>query len=358
MITRRTFAATAGAALLGAPRLAHAAQARGLKDHARDHGLLYGCAASTFELNDPAFVRALKTEAAILVPEYEFKRKDMEPERGRLDFSAVDRLLAFAHGNGMAMRGHPLVWYAANPPWLEQAVLEERKEELLTGYIAAVLAHYRGRLHSIDVVNEALLAKSDRKDGLRENFWLKAFGPSYIDTAFHAARAADPDCLLVYNDWGCEAAAPENDRMRAITLDLLEGALARKVPIGAYGMQGHLAAFGPPLDQKKLRGFLESLKALGLRVLITEHDVYDTGDSLDVTIRDRAVADASARFMDVVLDRGMASTVLTWGLSDKFIDPPGWRERLAGYMPRMLPLDSDFQRKPLWASLAASLDRA
>jgi endo-1,4-beta-xylanase len=145
--------------------------------------------------------------------------------------------------------------------------------------------------------------------------------------------------------------------MRAITLDFLEGALARKVPIGAYGMQGHLAGFGPPLDQRKLRSFLESLKAMGLHVLITEHDVYDTGGPLDTATRDRAVADASARFMDVVLDRRMVDTVLTWGLSDKFIDPPGWRERLAGYTPRMLPLDSDFQRKPMWTSLAASFDR-
>ena len=65
----------------------------------------------------------LPREAAILVPEYEMKRNVVEPQPGAYDFSGFDALMAFAHRHGMAMRGHPLVWYYANPPWLEDAVL-------------------------------------------------------------------------------------------------------------------------------------------------------------------------------------------------------------------------------------------
>lgn len=357
MLTRRSLIKFAAAAPFATAAFA-AAPSPGLAAHARAKNLVYGCATSTYQLKDPLFVAALKREAAMLVPEYEMKRDKIEAARGQYDFSATDALAGFARDNEMGLRGHTLVWHAANPPWLEQAVTATRNERLFTDYVTAVMTHYRGRLSSIDVVNEALLAASPRQDGLRESFWLKAFGPGYIDTAFHAAHQAEPSCLLVYNDWGCEAGAPKNDRMRAITLDFLSKALARKVPIGAYGMQGHLGAFDPPIDQKKLRQFLDDIRALGLRVIVTEHDVHDDGGSSDNAVRDRAVADASARFLDVVLGSNAVDAVLTWGLSDKYLDAPGWSERLAGYEPRFLPLDRTLQRKPLWQAMANAFDRA
>lgn len=362
MLSRRSLLKSAATGVACAPFATAAfaaAPSPGLSAHARAKNLVYGCATSTYQLKDPLFVAALKREAALLVPEYELKRDKIEAVRKKLDFSAPDALLGFARVNKMRLRGHTLVWHAANPPWLEPEVLSSRNERLFTDYVTAVMTHYRGAMSSFDVVNEALLAASPRKDGLRESLWLKAFGPGYIDTAFHAAHQADPACLLVYNDWGCEAAGPENDRMRAITLEFLSKALARKVPIGAYGMQGHLGAFDPPIDQKKLRQFLDDLRSLGLRVIVTEHDVYDTGGSLDIAVRDRAVADASARFLDVVLGNNAVDAVLTWGLSDKYIDPLPLRERLAGYdAPRRLPLDRAMQRKPLWQAMATAFDRA
>jgi endo-1,4-beta-xylanase len=207
-------------------------------------------------------------------------------------------------------------------------------------------------MHSWDVVNEAIDLDTGK---LRETLWLKAFGPAYIDMAFHAARAADPHALLVYNDWGCEAAA--NDRFRAATLDFLERALARGVPIDALGMQGHLDAFGPRVDQAKLRTFLAHVKALGLKVLVTEHDVDDHDGPSDFAARDRSVADASRRFLDVVLDCDATVAILTWGLSDRFLQAEGWRDRLFRGGPRTLPLDADLQRTPLWRAMANAFNR-
>lgn len=323
----------------------------GLGTMAASRGRLYGCATSTYQLRDSDFVRALEREATILVAEYEMKRAALQPEPGDYDFTAADALLHFARAHGMAFRGHTLVWHKANPPWLPDA-LSTRNENLLTGYIQAVAGHYRGQMHSWDVVNEAIAPGA--AGNLRETLWLKAFGPNYIDLAFHAARAADPNALLVYNDQGCEAGGANNDRFRAATLDFLERAKARGVPIDAYGMQGHLQAFGTAVDQRKLRDFLERLKALDLRILITEHDVDDSGGPSDIAVRDRAVADASRRFLDVALDNSAVGAVLTWGLSDRFLDFAGWHAMLKGYTPRMLPLDGAFARKPLWNAIAAA----
>jgi endo-1,4-beta-xylanase len=326
-----------------------------LRTLAAQRGLLYGSAACTYQLRDRDFAAALSREAGILVPEYEMKRDAIERSRGQFDFSACDALIEFAHARAMSIRGHTLVWYHSNPDWLEEAVLDWHDSGLLTSYVTSVVSHFRGRIGSWDVVNEAIAPGDGRKDGLRESFWLKAFGPSYIDEAYHTARAADPDALLVYNDWGCEAGEPANDRFRAVTLSFLEAALARGVPIQALGLQGHLAAFGPQVDQRKLSRFLDDVDSLGLRILVTEHDVDDSGGPSDVGERDRKVADSSRRFLDVILPHRATAAVLTWGLSDRFLDTPGWRQRLAGYTPRKLPLDSDLGRKPMWQALAASL---
>ena len=361
MLTRR--AAMASAASVAASALAERTVAAGIAESrlttlgalAADRGVLYGCAASTFELRNQTFAPLLAREARILVAEYEMKRAALEPQPGQFDFTAADSLLNFSKQNGMAFRGHTLVWHKANPPWLESALASPgSKERTLAAYIETVAGHFRGRIHSWDVVNEALALADGRSDNLRNSLWLKAFGPAYIDLAFHVARAADPHAMLVYNDWGCEGPSEKHDRFRAATLDFLERAKARGVPIDAYGMQGHLQAFGPKIDQAKLHRFLDALKNLGLRILITEHDVDDSGGSLDIAMRDGAVADACRRFLDVVLDNTATEAVLTWGLSDRFLDPPGWKETLGGYRPRLLPLDVDFVRKPMWRSMAQS----
>ncbi|HEY7979271.1 MAG TPA: endo-1,4-beta-xylanase [Rhizomicrobium sp.] len=351
MLTRRLFLEMAGAAATLRASFA-AVPDEGLRAIAARRGILYGCAAATYELKDSTFAAALAQEAAILSAEYEMKRAAIEPVRGSYDFSGGDGLLAFARAHGMSFRGHTLVWHHSNPPWLEDALQSADAEAFLTNYIAAVAGHYEGRVTSWDVVNEVLQPQDGRADGLRNSFWLKRFGPEYIDLAFHTARSAAPHAMLVYNDWGCELGAPDNDRFRAATLKFLDDALARGVPIHALGMQGHLSAFGTQVDQKKLSAFLEAVRRMGLKILVTEHDVDDSGGPLDVAVRDRAVADASRRFLDVMLDNPATIAVLTWGLSDRFIDPPGWRDRLAGRYPRMLPLDSDCARKPMWRAMA------
>jgi len=346
-LNRRIFLAQA-ASLMSAPAMATALRPSLFEDvplraSAAARGMVYGCATSTFQLRDADFAAALVREAAIIVPEYEMKRGVIEPAPGRYDFSGADALAAFARGHGLQLRGHPLVWHKRNPDWLDDDALADGDESLLTGYIETVMSRYRGRIHSWDVVNEAI-APGEPGD-LRRTVWLKRFGPSYIDLAFHAARSADPKALLVYNDWGCELGAPDNDRFRAATLAFLESALARRVPIDALGLQGHLGLQGPQVDQRKLRDFLGHVQTMGLRILVTEHDVDDSGGSPDIAARDQAVADASRRFLDVALDNRATIAVLTWGLSDRYLDRPDWRR---------LPLDANLKRKPMWRAMSAA----
>ncbi len=330
-----------------------------LRTLAASRGKLFGCAAGSYQLKDADFAAVLARETNILVPEYELKRLIVEPEPGRFDFSGADTLAAFAASHGMKMRGHTLVWYAANPPWLEDNITSAPDDEVLAYFVTRCMSRYRGRFHSWDVVNEAIFPDDGRPDGLRNCVWLKRFGPEYIELAYHVAKQADPDALLVYNDWGCEGGEAWNDRFRATTLKLLERAKRSGVPIEGLGLQGHLNAFGPPLDQKKLRLFLDEVRAMGLAILVTELDVDESKSPLDIAARDRAVADVTKRFLDVVLDNPATCAVLTWGLSDRYLHKPdGLRAALSGYLPRKLPLDADLKRKPMWSAIARAVSRS
>jgi endo-1,4-beta-xylanase len=355
MITRRA-ALISGAAALATPAFAQTPPLRAL---AADKGILFGTATATYELKDADFARLLPREAAILVPEYEMKRDVIEPSPGAYDFSGCDTLMNFAEGRGMRMRGHPLVWHERNPPWLEDTVRTRRDPRLLTGYVAALARRYRNRMHSLDVVNEALVPPDEGATGWRPSFWLDVFGPTYLDLAFHAAQGVDPAALLVYNDAGCEQDTPGHDQFRKHVLELLDGLLKRGVPVQGMGLQGHLAAFGPKVNQRKLRAFLDEIAARKLAILVTELDVDDDGGPRDAAIRDRAVADEARRFLDVALDNPATRTVLTWGLTDRYLDPPqSWRLKLSGWKGRRLPYDSGLQPKPLYAALSQAFQAA
>jgi len=53
-----------------------------------------------------------------------------------------------------------------------------------------------------------------------------------------------------------------------------------------------------------------------------------------------------------VLDAPNLQAVLTWGMSDRYVDPPEERRR-GGQRSRKLPYDAAMARKPLWNALAA-----
>jgi len=61
----------------------------------------------------------------------------------------------------------------------------------------------------------------------------------------------------------------------------------------------------------------------------------------------------------VALDNPATRTLLTWGLTDRYLDPPqSWRLKLSGWKARRLPYDSGLLPKPLRAALVQALQAA
>ncbi|MBE9046173.1 endo-1,4-beta-xylanase [Pleurocapsales cyanobacterium LEGE 10410] len=327
-----------------------------LKDYAAKNDLLYGAATlHSFLRRDKDFARRFVEECAILVPENDFKWYKLRPTPQSFDFTKADWLVNFAEVHDLKLRGHTLVWYQALPDWFAAEVNATNAAEHLTNHINTLVGRYAGKIHSWDVVNEAIEPKDGRDDGLRITPWLKYLGEEYIELAFRTAAAADPQALLTYNDYDLAYDTPEHEARRTATLNLLERLKAKDVPVGALGMQAHLDAGKARFNAKKLQRFMQNVADLGLKILVTELDVVDRSLEAPSIFRDRAVANIYREYLEIVLTQPAVIAVITWGLSDRYTWLKKFRPRDDGAYVRPLPLDRDLQPKLAWKTLAHAL---
>lgn len=328
-----------------------------LKRKARAAGMLYGASAVSGGFkNDSGLATAFRQQCGILVPDWQLKWIHVRPTPTTYNFSDGDWLLNFADSYQMAFRGHTLVWHQGLPSWFGTQMSKEGARLTLTQYIAKVMGHYAGKVHSWDVVNEPIAMWDKNPGGLRNSPWLDMLGPDYIEIAFRAARQADSKTLLVLNQNHLEY--EDDEGTRTATLNLLRKLKSKNVPIDALGMQAHLVANQKSFSAIKLTRFLNEVSAMGLKILITEMDVTDKYVSGTQQQIDQAVADEYARFLAPVLDNKSVMAVLTWGLSDKYSWLNSYGPRSDGRPVRPLPLDANMNPKPAFHAIANAFDHA
>lgn len=334
-----------------------------LAEKAEAKGLYYGSAVLRHHLiSDSHYADHIIQTCKMIVPEWELKwsagARPLRPTPHTFDFTSADAVALFASNHKLLLRGHTLVWHLSLPNWFSETVNSQNAEAYLNNHIQTVVGHYAGRMHSWDVVNEAIEPQDGLSEGLRKTPWLKFLGADYIKLAFQAAAEADPKALLVYNDYGLEYDTPKHDAKRAAVLKLLERLKTQGVPIHAFGMQSHLDGSETHLNLKKLSQFLADVASLGLKILVTELDVIDKNLSADITVRDYMVAAAYEDYLNVVLDEPAVIAVLTWGLSDRYTWLSEFEPRPDGLPVRPLPLDANLNRKLAWNAMARAFDNA
>lgn len=333
-----------------------------LKERAEAKGLIYGAAAGSVELSSTKFEKNLLKECGMIVPKSEFRWNWLNPSLDSYNFTQTDWILKWARTNDLLLRGHTLVYENSMPKWFWSKVNRQNAERVLLDYIYTVAGRYAGQIHSWDVVNEAVFPQDGRADGLRNTYWLQLLGPDYIELAFHAAAEADPQALLVYNDFGMYTDTEDGEAQRVAVLKLLERLKSKGVPIHALGMQVHLWGHDQkPLNPKKIRAFVREVTDLGLKIMVTELDVKDTHLPNNIKVRDYLVAQAYEDCLSAVLDEPAVIAVITWGLSDRYTwytTPKYGGVREDGGKPRPLPLDARLNRKLAWNAIARTFDRA
>lgn len=341
-----------------------------LKERAAAKGIIYGAAGRYPDLVlNPKLAACYAQECALLVPEWSFKwfiewypkwpvpNHPLRPSPDKFDFTATDWMAKFAQTHNLLFRGHPLIWDVSLPPWFKDTVNRQNAEKFMVEHIQRVAGRYAGKMHSWDVVNEAINIYQGHPNNLQKTSWLEFLGPNYIDLAYQVAAQADPNALLVYNDFGIEYDDADSDKKRAAVLKLLERLKSKGTPIHALGIQSHLSG-SRASNYKKLRQFLRDVASLGLQIMITELDVIDEELPSDITIRDRIVARAYEDFLSAVLDEPAVTTIITWGLSDGYTYHTDFHSRSDGMPVRPLPLDASLKPKLAWNAIARAFDSA
>ncbi|MBS7791984.1 endo-1,4-beta-xylanase [Roseococcus sp. SDR] len=339
-------------ALLGTPLAATAlAQEPGLRALAEARGLVIGNMVTRGQLRDhPALQPLLRRDAALITPGLELKWDTLRPDPESFNFAPAEEVAAFTLAGGMDLRGHTLVWHEALPRWFDPAAMPAPQlRATLERHIRTVAGHFQGRIASWDVVNEPI-GENGLRDGPHSD-------PDLIRQAFLWAREADPGARLVINDYDLELGDRRQDGRRTAMLRLLERLLRAGAPVGALGIQAHLAPRSAPFDAARLARFLRDVAGMGLAIEVTELDIVDRLLPADIAARDAEGAAMAADFLRVALDQPAVRMLVLWGLSDvqAWQQDSAFARRRDGLPSRSHPLDREMAKKPLWHAIAGAL---
>jgi len=227
------------------------------------------------------YFELLTTHFNTVTSENNMKPDSLAPRSkgGNYTFSTADNQIRVMTERGISVHGHTLVWHNQTHAWMFQGTEQEVRANMVN-HINTVMAHFKGKIFSWDVVNEAVRERvepgtnfSDWRNQLRtDSGWFRVLGPDYIELAFRTARAADPDVMLYYNDYNLDNSRKAqvvanmikeiNDKYRAEgnTRNLIDG----------IGMQAH---YSTNTMVPNVRASIERFIALGIRIDISELDV-------------------------------------------------------------------------------------
>ena len=307
--------------------------------------LLGGVGGSTIN-SDVPFGRVVGTDYHIAGTENALKFSSLHPGSNTYSFSSADSILDHATAHGQLARGHTLLWHSSVPTWVaSNSWTTAQLQSIAYEHIDTVVGRYRDRVFCWDVVNEAFNGNGT----LRSTIWhdtpgigFAGQGTKYLEEVFKRARAADPDCELIYNDYSAETINTKSDAIYSMAQDFK----ARGVPLDGIGFQFHLSST-PSLSS--MRANFQRFNDLGLNLHLTELDVRVAVDSNGVATAGALASQADTYFAVVGTALAFPRTrvVQTWGFSDRY----SWIPASSPGNGAALPLDEDFNRKPAWWAL-------
>ena len=329
----------------------------GLKDAYKDYFTI-GVAVNQTNVSDPAQIEIIKKQFNSVTAENDWKPGEIHPKEGEWNFEKADKIANFCRENGIKMRGHCLCWHSQFADWMftdkkGKPVKKEVFYERLRDHIHTVVNRYKDVVYAWDVVNEAMAddgrpfefvdGKMVPASPYRQSRHFKLCGDEFIAKAFEFAREADPDGILIYNDYSC---VDKGKRERIY--NMVKKMKDAGVPIDGIGMQGHYNIYFP--DEEQLDLTITKFKELVKHIHITELDLRTNTESGGQLMFARGEAKPQAPYIGTLQEdqynrlfrifrkhADVIDNVTFWNLSDK----DSW----LGVNNHPLPFDENFKAK-------------
>jgi len=258
----------------------------------------------------------------------------MHPSLNTFFFTNADAFVDYAKSKDMTVHAHALIWHS---PYQVPDFMKNWPSNDSAGFLAmldthvdTIVRHFaeKGNVKSWDVVNEAIDDGSPanfRTTGTNgSTFYAKSGNSSvYIERAFQAARLADANVELYYNDYNID----QNNAKTTKLIEMITDFQARSIPIDGVGFQMHVFMDYPTINNIKLA--MGKVVAKGLKVKITELDVainnpYSSGWSVATAkqynnttagAQKKHYCDIVAAYKEVVPE-AQRGGITVWGTTD------------------------------------------
>jgi endo-1,4-beta-xylanase len=315
-----------------------------------------GLAVSNFAEN-PQFRAAMSAHFHLSSPGNAAKFANTEPADGIWTFAEANAIIELGLAIGGSSRGHTFVWHSGLPSWVSSGTFTAPQlQTLLWDQIDTKGAYFRGRLPYWDVANETI---DDSNGGLRSTLWYDApgigyaaNGNQYIREAFIRARAADPDAVLICNDYSIEQDNTKSDGLYT----MLSSMVTAGVPVQGVGFQSH---FSTPPSGASVRTNFQRFQDLGLDLHVTELDFRLPVDANGFATTADLIGqgDDYFDFLGATLGYSRLKIFQTWGV----YDGSSWIPSTFPGFGQALPLDFNLDRKPaywgMWNALAGQCEK-
>lgn len=320
-----------------------------LKDLGARHGIDIGIHALEHRLNERVYSNIVTTQFNQLTIDREAHWDTIRPSPETYDFRETDAIVSFAEKHGMKIQLHHLLWGERSwlPGWLKEGNYSSQQlRAYQKDYIQKVVSRYKGRVNEWSVSNEAFTRKA-RQYNLRD-WWADNTSDDFtnLDNLFIWAKQADPNAILLLNDFHNEE---ENDIANDM-YDYIKEAKKRGVPIDGIGMQLHVNAAKPPSRLGVIKN-MQRFGALGVPSYVTEFDVNVNSLEGNKAYKRKVEATVTYEMVRACIESKSCNSFSVFGVSDK----NDYLKTLLNTDSHSFLFDSRFRPKPSFFSFREAL---
>lgn len=182
-----------------------------------------------------------------------------EPTEGNVQTESRMNAAKYLQERNVRVKGHPLCWHTVCADWLMEydnaTILQKQLDR-----INREVTNFKGVVDIWDVINEVVIMPVfDKYDNAITRICNDLGRVRLVKEVFDAAKAANPDAVLLINDFNL------SDKYK----ELIDECLNAGVPISAIGLQTH--QHQGYMGKEKLYEVLERFESFGIPMHFTEN---------------------------------------------------------------------------------------